>query len=264
MVKVLLISPRQNKNRELIGSLSKQNKGLRLIVDTSIEYDFVVSSSIGCLFLSVKYHSINPEYIYTRLNTLNEQKNKRKRVQVLLCLLDCDSQLHQQDLIDIHAIAFKNQLSLLMCFSYPEVAKYLFDFNKIVANTNSATAKTITSVRSSADKSKKFMETGKNPEEDATNVRTLLAKDDIENMKKYAKEVLDGKSGGGEKSFISQLKESLSCVKNITKRDVDTLYRNFGTLANLAQADMDEIVICPGIGKQKVTELHKVFNEPWS
>lgn len=57
--------------------------------DDSIIPDYVVGKTAGILFLSLRYHSLNPDYIHNRLKELG----KRFELRVLLVQVDTKVQL---------------------------------------------------------------------------------------------------------------------------------------------------------------------------
>lgn len=61
----------------------------------------------------------------------------------------------------------------------------------------------------------------------------------------------------------SKIEESLTSIKQITKKDIKILLRNFNNLRNILNSKNDDFILCPGIGEKKSMALHKVFNDSW-
>jgi len=66
-----------------------------------------------------------------------------------------------------------------------------------------------------------------------------------------------------QKDYLAQLQDTLTTVPAVNKTDVLTLVANFGSLAEICDASMEELVLCPGMGDQKVTNLHQALHEPF-
>lgn len=81
--------------------------------------DFELGRTTCALFLSVKYHSLHPDYIHTRLKELGKQYVLR----ILLLLVDtteCQKVLH-----DLTKISILADLTLILAWSNEEAARYL-------------------------------------------------------------------------------------------------------------------------------------------
>ncbi|MCJ1407032.1 ssDNA endonuclease and repair protein rad10 [Ptychographa xylographoides] len=109
----ILVSPRQ-----------KGNPILKNITALPWEYadipaDYTLGATTCCLFLSLKYHRLHPEYIYTRIRALQHQYNLR----VLLTMVDIDN--HEESLRELAKTSLVNNLTLMLCWSAKEAARYL-------------------------------------------------------------------------------------------------------------------------------------------
>ena len=89
--------------------------------------DFVMGRTVCGLFLSVRYHSLHPNYVHERLNALGSLYE----VRVLLVLID--SQQYQNVLKELSQLAITAQCTLMLCWSNEEAAKYLESY-KIFEN----------------------------------------------------------------------------------------------------------------------------------
>lgn len=89
--------------------------------------DFVMGRTTCALFLSIRYHSLHPNYIHDRLKTLGYLYE----VRVLLVLVD--SQQYHNTLKELSKTSLAANLTLIVCWSSEEAAKYLESY-KIFEN----------------------------------------------------------------------------------------------------------------------------------
>ena len=109
----ILVSPRQ-----------KGNPILKAIQSVPWEYsdipaDYVVGATSCVLFLSLKYHRLHPEYIYSRIRALAG----RYKLRVLLTMVDIEN--HEDPLKELSKTSLINHLTLLLCWSAAEAGRYL-------------------------------------------------------------------------------------------------------------------------------------------
>jgi DNA excision repair protein ERCC-1 len=109
----ILVSPRQ-----------KGNPILKSLTALPWEYadippDYTLGLTTCCLFLSLKYHRLHPEYIYTRIKALA----KNYHLRILLALVDIDN--HEEPLRELAKTSLVNNLTLILCWSAREAARYL-------------------------------------------------------------------------------------------------------------------------------------------
>ncbi|KAK3402339.1 restriction endonuclease type II-like protein [Sordaria brevicollis] len=109
----ILVSPRQ-----------KGNPVLASIKSTPWEYsdipsDYVLGSTTCCLFLSLKYHRLHPEYIYTRIRLLQH----RYLLRILLTLVDIPN--YEEPLRELSKTSLVNNVTVILCWSAQEAARYL-------------------------------------------------------------------------------------------------------------------------------------------
>ncbi|TKX23917.1 mating-type switching protein-like protein [Elsinoe australis] len=110
---VILVSPRQ-----------KGNPALNNIRSVGWEYsdipaDFVLGSTTCALFLSLKYHRLHPEYIYTRIKSLGGRYNLR----IILTLVDIEN--HEEPLKELSKTSLINNVTVILCWSSQEAGRYL-------------------------------------------------------------------------------------------------------------------------------------------
>lgn len=70
-------------------------------------------------FASLKYHRLHPEYIYTRIRNLQGRYNLR----VLLTMVDIPN--HEDTLRELSKTSLVNNVTLVLCWSAAEAARYL-------------------------------------------------------------------------------------------------------------------------------------------
>ncbi|KAJ5907930.1 Mating-type switching protein swi10 [Penicillium taxi] len=84
-----------------------------------IPADYVIGTTTCALFLSLKYHRLHPEYIYSRLRLLAGKYQLR----IVLVMVDIPN--HEDPLKELSKTSLINNLTLILCWSAPEAAHYL-------------------------------------------------------------------------------------------------------------------------------------------
>lgn len=84
-----------------------------------IPADYVIGTTTCALFLSLKYHRLHPEYIYSRIRVLAGKYNLR----IVLVMVDIPN--HEDSLKELSKTSIINNLTLMLCWSAPEAAHYL-------------------------------------------------------------------------------------------------------------------------------------------
>ncbi|KAL1957137.1 hypothetical protein VTO42DRAFT_6280 [Malbranchea cinnamomea] len=109
----ILVSPRQKGNPVL--------NHIRLLPweHADIPADYVLGNTTCALFLSLKYHRLHPEYIYTRIKMIVGKYNLR----ILLIMVDIPN--HEDSLKELSKTSLVNNLTLILCWSAQEAAHYL-------------------------------------------------------------------------------------------------------------------------------------------
>ncbi|KAJ2901800.1 uncharacterized protein MKZ38_001381 [Zalerion maritima] len=107
------VSPRQKGNPVLV-----------CIKNLAWEYsdipaDYVLGLTTCALFLSLKYHRLHPEYIYTRIQNLKGKYSLR----VVLTMVDITN--HEDSLRELSKTSLVNGVTLVLCWSAQEAARYL-------------------------------------------------------------------------------------------------------------------------------------------
>ncbi|KAL8673906.1 MAG: hypothetical protein Q9168_001691 [Polycauliona sp. 1 TL-2023] len=109
----ILVAPRQKGNPILnsVRSLPWEY--------SDIPADFVLGATTCCLFLSLKYHRLHPEYIYNRIRNLGHLYNLR----ILLTMVDIQN--HEEPLKELSKTSMVNNLTLILSWSAQEAGRYL-------------------------------------------------------------------------------------------------------------------------------------------
>ena len=84
-----------------------------------IPADYILGLTTCALFLSLKYHRIHPEYIYTRIKALQGKYLLR----IVLVLVDIQN--HEESLRELSKTSLINNVTLILCWSSAEGARYL-------------------------------------------------------------------------------------------------------------------------------------------
>ncbi|KAJ5949706.1 Mating-type switching protein swi10 [Penicillium verhagenii] len=109
----ILVSPRQKGNPIL--------NHIKLVPweYTETPADYVIGMTTCALFLSLKYHRLHPEYVYSRIRLLAGKYNLR----IVLVMVDIPN--HEEVLKELSKTSLVNNLTLILCWSAPEAAHYL-------------------------------------------------------------------------------------------------------------------------------------------
>ena len=108
----------------LVSARQKGNPILNNIRSLPWEYadipsDYVLGNTTCALFLSLKYHRLHPEYIYSRIRALQGKYNLR----ILLTMVDIQN--HEESLKELSKTSLINNLTLILCWSAQEAGRYL-------------------------------------------------------------------------------------------------------------------------------------------
>ncbi|RYC55116.1 hypothetical protein CHU98_g11098 [Xylaria longipes] len=109
----ILVSPRQKGNPVLAALRSLPWEY------SDIPADYGLGSTTCALFLSLKYHRLHPEYIYTRIRNLQGKYNLR----ILLTMVDIPN--HEDSLRELSKTSLVNNVTVILCWSAAEAARYL-------------------------------------------------------------------------------------------------------------------------------------------
>lgn len=115
---------RTGPNSIIVSPRQKGNPILNNIKSMPWEYgdipaDYVLGLTTCALFLSLKYHRLHPEYIYTRMRNLQGKYNLR------IILVMVDIQNHEESLRELSKTSLINNVTLVLCWSAAEGGRYL-------------------------------------------------------------------------------------------------------------------------------------------
>ncbi|EAW10093.1 DNA repair protein RAD10 [Aspergillus clavatus NRRL 1] len=119
-----VLANRSGPSAILVSSRQKGNPILNHIKLLPWEYadipaDYVLGATTCALFLSLKYHRLHPEYIYSRIKALAGKYMLR----ILLIIVDIPN--HEDSLKELSKTSIINNLTLMLCWSATEAAHYL-------------------------------------------------------------------------------------------------------------------------------------------
>ncbi|KAH8904347.1 hypothetical protein BR93DRAFT_138875 [Coniochaeta sp. PMI_546] len=109
----ILVSPRQKGNPVLANIKSMPWEY------SDIPADYGLGLTTCALFLSLKYHRLHPEYIYTRIRNLQGKFALR----ILLTMVDIPN--HEDTLRELAKTSLVNNVTVILCWSAAEAARYL-------------------------------------------------------------------------------------------------------------------------------------------
>ncbi|KAJ9630839.1 ssDNA endonuclease and repair protein rad10 [Taxawa tesnikishii (nom. ined.)] len=115
----ILVSPRQ-KGNPILGCIK--------IVPweySDIPADYVLGQTTCALFLSLKYHRLHPEYIYSRIRALAGKYNLR----IVLTMVDIPN--HEEPLKELSKTSVINNVTVILCWSAQEAGRYLEQFKSL-------------------------------------------------------------------------------------------------------------------------------------
>ncbi|ETS74484.1 hypothetical protein PFICI_14350 [Pestalotiopsis fici W106-1] len=109
----ILVSPRQKGNPVLAALRSVPWEY------SDIPADYGLGLTTCALFLSLKYHRLHPEYIYTRIRNLQGRYSLR----IVLTMVDIPN--HEDPLRELSKTSLVNNVTVILCWSAAEAARYL-------------------------------------------------------------------------------------------------------------------------------------------
>lgn len=118
----------KSKNSLLVSPKQKGNPLLKFIRNVPWEFsdivpDYVMGKTMCALFLSIKYHQLNPDYIHDRLKLLGNAYNLR----VLLVQVDVPDPQHA--LKHLTRICILADLTLMLAWNVEDAGKILETYN---------------------------------------------------------------------------------------------------------------------------------------
>lgn len=219
---IILANSNQSKN-----PLIKNLQNVRVVFNDSISpAHFLLYDSCCAIFLSLKYHVIHPNYIYDRINDL------QNRYQLKLLLVMIDHVIYEKSLKELTIVAIRTNFTLLPAWTYEEAAHHIENYR-----LNSDSTPDIIMGRMNGTN-----RTGQSSSESGT-----LKKNDP----------------SSNNSLRQNLVETLTTIKSVNRTDAVTLLSAFETFDSLIRANTDELTVCSGISMLKARRLHSTFNKPF-
>lgn len=119
-----------------IVAVSKKQRGngvLQFIRNVPWQYsdivpDYIMTKTTCALFLSCKYHSLHPNYIYARMAELKTDFQLR----ILLVLVDIDD--NQKTLRELNRAAVFHNVTLILAWTEEEAARYIESYKALDGN----------------------------------------------------------------------------------------------------------------------------------
>jgi len=109
----ILVSPRQ-KGNPILNSIRAMPWEY-----ADIPADYVLGQTTCALFLSLKYHRLHPEYIYSRIRALQGKYGLR----IVLTMVDIDN--HEEPLKELSKTSLVNNVTIILTWSAQEAGRYL-------------------------------------------------------------------------------------------------------------------------------------------
>ena len=112
---VIFVSEKQRGN-----PLLKYIRNVQWDYSKEIIPDYVMGTTCA-IFVSIKYHSLHSKHADLRIRELG----KNFRLRVLLVLVDVDDDISVKPLHDLNKLCFNSDVTLIVCWSNEECARYL-------------------------------------------------------------------------------------------------------------------------------------------
>ncbi|GBG24030.1 DNA excision repair protein ERCC-1 [Hondaea fermentalgiana] len=111
----------------LVGLRQKKNPVLDLVENVPWKFvdmapDFILGESTCALYLSMRYHLLHPDYLYSRISELKRDFKLR----LVFCVVDIQN--CQTPLMMLTSLASANEFTVILCWSQQECARYLETF----------------------------------------------------------------------------------------------------------------------------------------
>lgn len=93
--------------------------------ENDIAPDYVIGQSACCLYLSLKYHSLHPEYIFTRFRELGPGYKLR----IWLILVDIEDS--STFIRELTSLSITYEMSMVLAWSQEDAGRYLEGFKNL-------------------------------------------------------------------------------------------------------------------------------------
>jgi DNA excision repair protein ERCC-1 len=121
---VLVPAAARSPNSIIVNRVQKDNPVLRHVRNVPWEFgdivpDFLLGQTTGAFFLSMRYHSMHPNYLFARIRELGKQY----RLRVLMVVVDLGDT--QEALQELAKFCVVHDLCMLLAWTLDEAARYL-------------------------------------------------------------------------------------------------------------------------------------------
>jgi len=142
--KAILVNPKQKGNPIL---RYVRSVPLEFATDAGMIADYLISQTTAVLYISIKYHKLNPEYLITRIEAL-KRSHRLRLVLVQVDDVDCENAL-----LRIQTLCVANSFTVICSFSEEESARYLetYKFNEKKSSEDIEEKKTVDHISRAID-----------------------------------------------------------------------------------------------------------------
>lgn len=230
-----------------VNARQKQNPVVQALRALPFEFtadlhaDFLISNTgvqdCAIYFLSLRYHRLNPDYLWSRLGTqssivpsatllTNAVTGQTDHI-VRIILIQVDIDDPQSSIRELTKIAIQCQCTIFIGGRDAEDCARVLERYYALHSQPSLSSKQ-------------------------------------QNAKNIAKLPMDAMSNSNVPiSHLAQVVEVLTTIKGVTRRDAVVLLAAFGSWKKLVHASEEELTLCNGIGAKKAKRLWQVFNQPF-
>ncbi|KAK6460909.1 restriction endonuclease type II-like protein [Scheffersomyces coipomensis] len=148
----VLVHPSQKGNPLLSESLLKS---IGYEFNKDVLCDYFINSTFQILFLSLKYHKLKPEYLWSRLKKMNRGSssvNTRNDRALRMVLIVVDIEAPQEQIRNLSDFCIKHDLTMVLAWTFEEAGNYVA-FSKQLDNAPAKTKQGIQGIRGSDYKS---------------------------------------------------------------------------------------------------------------
>ncbi|VDM44179.1 unnamed protein product [Toxocara canis] len=200
-----------------------------------IKADFEAGKEMGILYLSLKWHKLHPGYIETRMNS----DDTGYAVKVLLVLVNVDQRFMLREL---NLFCYRTGWTLLLCYSAEEAAEYLESLH-ISRNKDEQSA--VSAVQEKKKKRQGVTETNESSQVFFFPARVPTFKTDLDFQQ------------------IQLAVGFLSGIRSVSTSDAQRLISTFGSIHTIANAGVEKLSLCPGLGPVKAENIYTFFRTPF-
>lgn len=224
-----------------VSTRQRGNRILNYIRNVPFEFssmvpDYLMGAQTCALFLSSKYHTLNPQYVHRRIAELGKDFTCR----VLLILVDMKDSTANNTILYLNKLAVLNNFTLILAFSEEEAARYLETYKAFEKKDASLISQHHQLNNKATTKSSSSSNNNNNNNNSSTSAKTR------------------------ETLLADQITNVVTCIRSVNKTDSAQLVSQFKNMHGIVNASMEDLSSCPGIGEKKVRRLYEAFHKPFS